>query len=53
MKMAIINITEWCVDALVCGLAFLSFAIGTFIFLLVGSVVKDYITRKYKEYGNG
>ena len=46
--MTIIDITEWCVDALVCGIAFLLFAIGTFIFLLVGSVVKDVITRGFK-----
>ena len=45
--MTIIDITEWCVDALVCGMAFLSFAVGTFIFLLVGSVVKDFITKRY------
>ena len=53
MKMTIIDITEWCVDALVCGLAFLSFAIGSFIFLLIASVIKDFFTRQYEGYING
>ena len=53
MKMTIIDITEWCVDALVCGLAFLSFAIASFIFLLIASVIKDFFTRQYEGYKNG
>tara|TARA_B100001939_G_scaffold331657_1_gene329886 strand:+ start:93 stop:239 length:147 start_codon:yes stop_codon:yes gene_type:complete len=44
--MTIIDITEWCVDAFICGLAFLSFAIGTFIFFLIGTVIKDALTRR-------
>lgn len=46
MKMTIINITEWCVDALICGMAFVLFAIGSFIFLLIGSLLKDFINKR-------
>lgn len=47
--MTIIDLTEWCVDAFICGLAFLSFAIGTFIFFLIGTVIKDIITRRHNN----
>tara|TARA_Y100001951_G_C11265509_1_gene255244 strand:- start:727 stop:870 length:144 start_codon:yes stop_codon:yes gene_type:complete len=42
--MFIINVAEWCVEALVLGLAFLFFAIGTFIFLMLLSIIKQWIT---------
>ena len=41
--MFIINVAEWCVEAMVLGLAFLFFALGTFIFLMLFSIVKRWI----------
>ena len=41
--MFIINVAEWCVEAMVLGLAFLFFAIGTFIFLMLISLIKQRI----------
>ena len=43
--MFIINVAEWCVEALVLGLAFLFFAIGTFIFLMLLNVIKQWINN--------
>ena len=41
--MFIINVAEWCVEAMVLGLAFLFFALGTFIFLMLISLIKQRI----------
>ena len=56
--MFLIDVAEWCVEALVLGLSFFFFAIGTFIFLMVISVCKNAITRndyitEFKEWVNG
>ena len=45
MSMFLINIAEWCVNALILSMAFLFVAIGAFIFLLIASVVKDACQR--------
>ena len=42
--MFIINVAEWCVEAMVLGLAFLFFALGTFIFLMLISLIKQRLT---------
>ena len=48
--MFIINVAEWCVEAMVLGLAFLFFAIGSFIFLMLISVVKTALERISFQY---
>ena len=53
--MFLIDVAEWCVEALVLGLAFFFFVLGIFILLLVGSVCKMTLERsvfikKIKEY---
>tara|TARA_R100001460_G_scaffold23874_1_gene48073 strand:+ start:470 stop:658 length:189 start_codon:yes stop_codon:yes gene_type:complete len=43
--MFLIDVAEWCVEALVMGLAFFFFAVGSFILLMVLSVCKAAINR--------
>ena len=51
--MFVINIAEWCVEALVLGLAFLFSAIGAFIFLMLISIIKQWIDNIIKGDNNG
>lgn len=51
--MFIINVAEWCVEALVLGLAFLFFAVGTFIFLMLISLVKRWVDTNIIGDNNG
>ena len=51
--MFIINVAEWCVEAMVLGLAFLFFAIGTFIFLMLLSIIKQWIDNIITGDNNG
>jgi len=41
--MFLINISEWCVEALVLALAFFFAALGTLIFLMLFSIAKQWI----------
>ena len=43
--MFLIDVEEWCVEALILSMAFLFVAIGAFIFLLVVAIVKDACER--------
>jgi len=51
--MFIINVAEWCVEAMVLGLAFLFFAIGSFIFLMLLSIIKQWIDNIITGDNNG
>ena len=51
--MFIINVAEWCVEALVLGLAFLFFAVGTFIFLMLISLIKRWVDTNIIGDNNG
>tara|TARA_R110002020_G_scaffold465134_1_gene686346 strand:- start:1659 stop:1838 length:180 start_codon:yes stop_codon:yes gene_type:complete len=41
MKMFLIDVAEWCVEALVLALAFFFFAVGLFILMMIISIAKQ------------
>jgi|TARA_R100000234_G_scaffold113877_1_gene88635 hypothetical protein len=43
--MILINITEWCVDALILSLAIFFFSLGTLVILMLLSVAKEAFIR--------
>ena len=43
--MVLINVAEWCVEALVLSLAFFFAALGTFIFLMLITIIKTAFNR--------
>lgn len=47
--MFLINIAEWCVNALVLSMAFFFSAIAAFIFVLLTSVCKDGCVELYNK----
>jgi F0F1-type ATP synthase membrane subunit a len=48
MSMFLIDVAEWCVNALVLSMAFFFSAIAAFIFVLLTSVLKDACITLYK-----
>ena len=49
MNMFLIDVAEWCINALVCSMAFFFFAIGAFIFTLLTSLFKDRCVELYNK----
>tara|TARA_R100001440_G_scaffold20158_1_gene33850 strand:+ start:200 stop:349 length:150 start_codon:yes stop_codon:yes gene_type:complete len=47
--MFLINIAEWCINALVLSMAFFLSAVAAFIFAILTSLIKDICVKKYNK----